>query len=85
MAESLSATEKITLIHENLQEVIKPEIIEDVILKQGRPLKIYWGGDSKLSSSLFAEIQSRNCNNWATTLRILCTDGEAGSFFTCWL
>ncbi|KAI9701821.1 MAG: hypothetical protein M1836_001165 [Candelina mexicana] len=43
MADSLSAQEKIALINENLQEVLKPEIIEDVIIKQNRPLKIYWG------------------------------------------
>ncbi|KAL8831539.1 MAG: hypothetical protein Q9191_000817 [Dirinaria sp. TL-2023a] len=39
----LSADEKIALIHENLQEVLKPEIIEDVIKNQKRPLVIYWG------------------------------------------
>ncbi|KAL8721704.1 MAG: hypothetical protein Q9225_001654 [Loekoesia sp. 1 TL-2023] len=43
MAESLSAQEKIALIQENLQEVLKQDIIEDVIVKQDRPLKIYWG------------------------------------------
>ena len=43
MAESLTADEKIALIHENLQEVLKPEIIEDVIKRQNRPLAIYWG------------------------------------------
>ncbi|MCJ1253548.1 hypothetical protein MMC24_001360 [Lignoscripta atroalba] len=43
MAEALSAQEKIALIHENLQEVLKPEIIEDVIVRQNRPLVIYWG------------------------------------------
>ncbi|MCJ1450867.1 hypothetical protein MMC28_001201 [Mycoblastus sanguinarius] len=43
MAEALSADEKIALINENLQEVLKPEIIEDVIKKQNRPLVVYWG------------------------------------------
>lgn len=43
MEESLTADEKIALIHENLQEVLKPEIIEDVIRRQNRPLIIYWG------------------------------------------
>ncbi|KAA6413153.1 MAG: tyrosine-tRNA ligase [Lasallia pustulata] len=43
MAETLSAQEKIALIHENLQEVLKPEIIGDVVVKQNRPLVIYWG------------------------------------------
>lgn len=40
------ADEKIALIHENLQEVLKPEIIEDVIKRQNRPLVIYWGADA---------------------------------------
>lgn len=43
MAETMSAEEKIALITENLQEVLKPDIIEDVILRQQRPLIIYWG------------------------------------------
>lgn len=43
MAETMSAEEKIALITENLQEVLKPDIIEDVILRQKRPLIIYWG------------------------------------------
>lgn len=43
MAVTLSAQEKIALINENLQEVLRPEIIEDVIVKQNRPLIIYWG------------------------------------------
>ena len=43
MAEDFSADEKISLIRENLQEVLKLDIIEDVIKKQNRPLSIYWG------------------------------------------
>ena len=43
MAKDLTAREKIALIHSHLQEVLKPDIIEDVILKQDRPLIIYWG------------------------------------------
>lgn len=46
MAETLSADQKIALIYENLQEVLKPDIIEDVIRKQNRPLVIYWGNRS---------------------------------------
>lgn len=58
MAESLSADEKIALIHENLQEVLKPEIIEDVIKKQNRPLVIYWGKHISLleNSTFFAVV-----------------------------
>lgn len=43
MAEILSADEKIALIKQNLQEVLKPEIIENVIKNENRPLIIYWG------------------------------------------
>lgn len=46
MASKLSPDESIALIHENLQEVLRPEIIEDVIKKENRPLKIYWGKDT---------------------------------------
>lgn len=49
MAYTLSADQKIALIHENLQEVLKPEIIEDVIRKQDRPLVIYWGNNLDIS------------------------------------
>jgi tyrosyl-tRNA synthetase len=38
-----SAQEKIALITQGLQEVLKESIISDIIEKQGRPLKIYWG------------------------------------------
>ncbi|CAF9941014.1 MAG: hypothetical protein ALECFALPRED_008964 [Alectoria fallacina] len=43
MAEHLSREQRLKLIRQNLQEVLKPEIIEHVILKEDRPLKIYWG------------------------------------------
>ncbi|KAI9775716.1 MAG: hypothetical protein M1839_000918 [Geoglossum umbratile] len=43
MAE-LSPPEKIALINQNLQEVLRPDIIEDVIVKQNRRLVVYWGG-----------------------------------------
>lgn len=39
----LTAAEKIELITRGLQEVLKKNIIEDVIVKENRPLKIYWG------------------------------------------
>ena len=38
-----SAEEKYALITSNLQEVLNPEIIKDVLEKQNRPLIIYWG------------------------------------------
>ncbi|KAL2355110.1 tyrosyl-tRNA synthetase [Cryomyces antarcticus] len=43
MAEAMSPQDKIALINKNLQEVLNPEIIEDVIVKQNRPLAVYWG------------------------------------------
>lgn len=48
MDESLTVDEKIALINENLQEVLKPEIIDDVIRRQNRPLIIYWGISTRL-------------------------------------
>ena len=39
----LSPPEKIALIKEQLQEVLREDIIEDVIIKEKRPLIIYWG------------------------------------------
>ena len=39
----LDSQQKIALINENLQEVLRPDIIENVIVTEGRPLAIYWG------------------------------------------
>jgi tyrosyl-tRNA synthetase len=38
-----TAQEKLALITSNLQEVLNPEIIEEILNKNERPLKIYWG------------------------------------------
>ncbi|KAH9826652.1 putative tyrosyl-tRNA synthetase [Teratosphaeria destructans] len=38
-----SATEKFALIKKNLQEVLNPEIIEEILHKNERPLRVYWG------------------------------------------
>lgn len=43
MGEDLSGQQKLDLIKDKLQEVLRPDILEDVILKQQRPLVIYWG------------------------------------------
>lgn len=43
MATELTPQQKLDLIKVNLQEVLKPEILEDVVLRQQRPLSIYWG------------------------------------------
>lgn len=39
----MSIEDKLALITTNLQEVLNPEIIEDVLKNQKRPLVIYWG------------------------------------------
>ena len=39
----LSADERLNLIKANLQEVLNPEIIEEIVRKGERPVKIYWG------------------------------------------
>lgn len=39
----MSPEESIALIKANLAEVLNPEIIDDIILKEKRDLKVYWG------------------------------------------
>ncbi|CZR39223.1 putative tyrosine-tRNA ligase [Fusarium proliferatum ET1] len=39
----MTPEESITLINANLAEVLNPEIIDNVILRKGRPLRVYWG------------------------------------------
>ena len=46
----MNAKEKIELITSGLQEVLKGNILEDAIEKEGRSLKVYWG---MLNSTLF--------------------------------
>lgn len=43
MASVSSPTERLRLITSNLQEILNPEIIEEVVNKNERPLRIYWG------------------------------------------
>ena len=43
MATPTDPKEKIALITKNLQEVLNPELLEDVVVKEGRPLVVYWG------------------------------------------
>ncbi|OQO01801.1 hypothetical protein B0A48_12274 [Cryoendolithus antarcticus] len=40
---SQTADQKMALITSNLQEVLNPEIIQEILTKNERPLKIYWG------------------------------------------
>jgi len=39
----MSAIERLSIVTNNLQEILNPEIMEDVINKGERPLTIYWG------------------------------------------
>ncbi|KAF5632015.1 tyrosyl-tRNA synthetase [Fusarium sp. NRRL 52700] len=39
----MTPEESITLIKASLVEVLNPEVIDDVILKEKRPLRVYWG------------------------------------------
>ena len=77
MDDQLSTQDKIALIKSHLQEILKPEIIEDVIVKQGRPLSIYWGNCisrslERASSCTDLELSfSRYCYHRKTTLRLL--------------
>lgn len=48
-----SVDERIAMIQENLQEVLRPDIIEDVLKRQNRPLVVYWGANV---SQVFQEI-----------------------------
>lgn len=41
--EKMTPEESITLIKANLTEILHPDIIDDVILKDKRPLRVYWG------------------------------------------
>ncbi|EMC95949.1 hypothetical protein BAUCODRAFT_509803 [Baudoinia panamericana UAMH 10762] len=43
MAAPTDATSKFDLITKNLQEVLNPEIIKEILDKNERPLSIYWG------------------------------------------
>ena len=43
MASKLSPEESIALINSNLAETLGQDIIDNVILKEKRPLKVYWG------------------------------------------
>ncbi len=85
MAETLSADEKIALIEEQLHEVLKPEIIEDVIKKQNRPLVIYWGTPTQLPYLHLSDIFRRHSNDGSTTLRLLRAHGQNRSFPQSWL
>jgi len=39
----MSTAERLSIVTNNLQEILNPEIMEDVLNKGERPLTIYWG------------------------------------------
>lgn len=84
MATELDPQAKLVLIKENLQEVLKPEILEDVIIRQARPLKIYWGVWTQFvympCSSPF-----RDCHHRETPLCLLRAHGQNRPFLARWL
>lgn len=43
MAETMTPQERLEIIRSNLQEVNTPEMLEDIVIKQGRAPVIYWG------------------------------------------
>lgn len=70
----MSPQDKLALIKENLQEVLKPEILEDVVVKQNRPLVIYWGISIQASSKNLSDGPDRYCDDRPTALRLLRAD-----------
>ena len=42
-ADSLTTGDRMGLITSKLQEVLNPEIIEDIVVKKEQPLVVYWG------------------------------------------
>jgi tyrosyl-tRNA synthetase len=42
----LTPQERFEKITKNLQEVLNPEIIEEIVVKQNKPLVVYWGNDT---------------------------------------
>jgi len=42
-ATDLTPEQKLVLIKSNLHEVLHPELLEDIVLKQQRPVSLYWG------------------------------------------
>ena len=53
---SLSPEEQLEIILENTTEVLKEDIIRDVIFNQKRPLKVYWGAQSHYRTSPHTDI-----------------------------
>jgi len=43
MTSQLSPEDSIALIKANIAEILNPEIIDNVVLKEKRPLKVYQG------------------------------------------
>lgn len=64
MADDLTPQQKLDLIKENLSEIMHLDIVEDIVLKQKRPMTIYWGvfalvtSDSLLNSLQEDDLQT---------------------------
>jgi len=43
MGSQLSPEERVALIKKNLQEILQPELIDEIVIKQQRELVMYWG------------------------------------------
>src|SRR5947209_2190863 len=81
----LDPQQKIALIYENLQEVLRKDIIEHVIVKENRPLAIYWGNSLRIrltliecTDKLTLQEQRQRANLIAATL---CPCSRLRSFF----
>jgi hypothetical protein len=57
----LNPQQRIALIKENLQEVLRLDIIENVIVKEGRPLCIYWGNARLFFRTEYKSWELNNC------------------------
>jgi len=64
MAQKMTPEERVALIHSNLQEVLKPEIIKDIIVKEDRALSIYWGNPPSMHGLQGTERAYRYCHHW---------------------
>lgn len=95
MDKVLTPQEKLSLITSQLQEVLKPEILEDIVVKQDRPLCIYFGKralvlkelslivlDSRGTASLTYPTR-RNCTNGPSSLRLFRPYRQACPFSSC--
>ena len=60
--------DKLALITQNLQEVLNPEIIEDV-LRQDRPLCIYWGTSAIFPLVFYPTFEIQKTDHYISNLQ----------------